>query len=78
MDTNRLTKTQNMLIYGLKQFKISKENRVSIALFLESEEDQILMIDFLIHNQEATEQEILKAVRNILIRRKKLTDSSSN
>ena len=77
METN-LTKTQQLLTYGLKQLGVSQNNLVSIILFLENEEDQILMIDFLIHHQQATEQEIMQAAKNILIRRKKLTETKES
>ena len=60
------TQIQKLLIYGLKLSKAEKETQMGVCLFLETEEQQLLMIDYLRHNPEATEQEILNEMGAIL------------
>ena len=70
-----LTKTQRLLAYGLNQFRINEEDKLTMLAFLEQEEDQLLMIRYLQTHLQATEQEILNAFGQILLRRKNLTES---
>ena len=67
-----LTKTERLLIYGLNQFKVSKEDMKAIVIFLE-EDDQILMIHYLKTHPNATHQDILKEAERLLTQRKMLT-----
>ena len=63
----QLTTTQKLLIYGLKQFPIKKENQRAIFLFLyEDEEKMQELINYLAMNEKATEQEIMSEVTRIL------------
>ena len=52
---------------------------MAIFSFMENnEEDQLLMIHYLQTNPNASEQEVLNASGDILMRRKKLMNSSEN
>lgn len=73
MSTTGLTKTQKLLLYGLKQAKIGKTNSVSIAYCMKEEDDQLLMIHYLLGHPKATEQEILNESGRILEQRKQFT-----
>lgn len=62
-----LTETQKLLIRGLRLFPISEENQEAVFLFLfKSEEKMWEMMDFLAENKEATEQQIMKKLTDIL------------
>ena len=79
MNTSKFTKTQKLLMYGLKHHPINKEDSLAIFSFMENnEEDQLLMIHYLQTNPNASEQEVLNASGDILMRRKKLMNSSEN
>ena len=66
-------------MYGLKHHPINKEDSLAIFSFMENnEEDQLLMIHYLQTNPNASEQEVLNASGDILMRRKKLMNSSEN
>ena len=67
-----LTKTERLLLYGLNQFKVSKEDMKAIVLFLEEEDDQILMIHYLKTHPNATPQDILNESGRLLKQRKRL------
>ena len=41
------TMTERVLLYGLKQFKMPREEAAAIVVYLE-EDDQVLMIDYLV------------------------------
>ena len=67
-----LTKTEKLLLYGLKQFNMPSEEAAAISVHLE-EDDQVLMIDYLVHHPEATHQEIMNEFGRLLEQRKRLT-----
>ena len=67
------TKTERVLLYGLKQFEMPSEEAASIATYLE-EDDQILMINYLVTHLNATHQEIMNEFGRILTQRKKLSN----
>ena len=65
-----LSETQKLLIRGLMLFPVSEENQEAIFLFLfKSEENMWSMMDFLANNRDATEQQILKKLENILTKK---------
>lgn len=66
-----LTKTERLLLYGLNQFKVSKEDMKTVVLFL-NEDEQILMIHYLITHMNATPQDILRETERLLTQRKRL------
>ena len=70
----RVTKTQKLLLTGLNQFNTKKQNRIIIMMCLEKEDDQLLMIDYLLSHQDATEQDIMNALGDILEQRKKINE----
>ena len=62
-----LTTTQKLLIYGLKQYPISEENQEAVYLFLYKDEEKMReMIKFLALNLDATEDQIMEKLTNIL------------
>ena len=62
-----LTRTQQLLIYGLTQYPISEENQEAVYLFLYKDEEKMQeMIRFLALNLDATEQQIMKELTAIL------------
>ena len=72
LDMKELTKTERLLLYGLKQFNMPSEEAAAIAVYLE-EDDQVLMIDYLVHHLNATHQEIMNEFGRILELRKNIT-----
>ena len=68
----QLTQTQKLLIYGLSQFSISEEDQEAIFLFLENEDDQLLMIHYLKTHPHATPQDILNESGRLLKQRKRI------
>ena len=66
-----LTKTQRLLLYGLDQLKMPDEEAAAIVAYLE-EDDQVLMIDYLVHHLNATHQEIMNEFGRLLKQRKRL------
>ena len=69
-----LTQIEKLLSYGLSQFPINQEDRLTMLAFLREEEDQLLMIYYLKTHPDATEQEILNQYGAILTRRKRLME----
>ncbi len=61
-----LTKTQEHLILGLGLFDLTEEEQEAIFLFLQTEEQQTQMVDYLLGHQDATGQDILKEMSRIL------------
>lgn len=63
-----LTTTQKLLIYGLSQFPVTKENQKAMFLFLYEDEAKMReMISFLaMNNGRLTEQEIMTELTHIL------------
>ncbi len=61
-----LTKMQKLLIYGLTLFGLDEETQLSIFLLMQTAEQQAAMIVFLQTHENATEQQILKQVKQIL------------
>ena len=72
MRKTELTKTQRLLLYGLNQFEMPSEEAAAIVVYLE-EDDQVLMIDYLVHHLNATHQEIMNEFGRLMKQRKKLT-----
>lgn len=68
-----LTKTQRLLMYGLKQLNTSEEDMVLIMVSLQEEDEQLEMILYLASHLEATDQDILKKTCDIIEKRKKFT-----
>ena len=73
MQGSKLTKIQKLLIYGLKQYEVEEDDAVAIVYCMKEEDDQILMIDYLITHPQATHQEILNESGRILELRKTMT-----
>lgn len=65
-----LTRTEELLIDGLRLFDLTEEEQEGIFLFLETEEQQNKMIDFLLENRNATGQEILRKTKEIITAKK--------
>ena len=65
MNKSKLSKTERLLLYGLKQFEMPSEEAAAIAVYLE-EDDQVLMIDYLVKHQNATHQEIMNEFGRLL------------
>ena len=70
-----LTQIEKLLAYGLNQFPINEEDKLTLLAFLTEEEDQLLMIHYLKTHPNAKEQEIMNAYGEILLRRKRLNNS---
>ena len=68
-----LTKTERLLLYGLKQFKMPSEEAAAISVYLEEEEDQLLMIAYLVNHPNATHQEIMNEFGRLLKQRQSET-----
>ena len=65
-----LTTTQKLLIYGLTQYPISEENQEAVYLFLYKDEEKMQeMIKFLALNLDATEDQIMEKLTNILTKK---------
>ena len=60
-----LTHTEELLIDGLKLFGVNGETIIGIMMFLNTEELQNQMIDYLMDNSKATEQDILLEMKRI-------------
>lgn len=69
-----LTKTDRLLLYGLKQFDMPSEEAAAISVYLDEEDDQVLMIDYLVNHPNATHQEIMNEFGRLLKQRKRLTE----
>ena len=74
MTTIQSEKTRKLLLYGLKTFEMPTDEAAAIATYL-TEDDQVLMIDYLLHNPNATHQEIMNEFGRLLKQRKKLNKS---
>lgn len=61
-----LTQTEKDLIDGLILFGVEKDEAIGILLFLRHEYLQSLLIDYMVENQDATPQDILTKVRELL------------
>ena len=66
-----LTKTERLLLYGLIQFNVSEEDMKTVVLFL-NEDEQVLMIHYLITHMNATPQDILRETERLLTQRNRL------
>lgn len=75
MNTTKLTEGQKALLYGLKLYKVAKEDAVAIVALLEAE-DQILLIHYMKIHPEATPQDILNESGRLLRQRKNLREGS--
>ena len=67
-----MTKVQKTLLYGLKLYKVVKDDAVAIVAILE-EDDQILLIHYMKMHPNATAQEILNESGRLLEQRKSLS-----
>ncbi len=63
-----LTEVEEMLLSGLKLYNIGAGKAAMITLILESEEQKIKMLEFIVEHEQATEKELVdeawKIVRN--------------
>ena len=66
---DKLTKIQKLLLYGLKQSKVDKDDCVAIVYCMK-EDDQILLIDYLVTHPDATPQEIINESGRLIEQRK--------
>ena len=57
MNTTELTKVQKTLLYGLKKFKVPKEDAVAIVAFVE-EDDQVLLIHYMKTHSNAISKDL--------------------
>ena len=71
MSATELSKVQRVLLYGLKQFQMPRDEAAAIVAFLE-EDDQVLLIDYMVHHKNATPQDILNESGRLLKQRKEL------
>ena len=69
-----LTKIQRLLLYGLKQFDMPCDEAAAISAYLEEEDDQVLMIDYLVNHLNATHQEIMNECGRLLKNRNKINE----
>ena len=77
-EMKELTKIEKGLLYGLKvHFKMPKEESAAILTYLE-EDDKLLMFHWLVHNLDATHQEIMNEFGRLLKQRAKLNESMDN
>ena len=60
-----LTKMETLLIDGLRFFDLSDEDQEAIFLILRTEEQQVLMMDYLVDNRNASGQDIMKEMLRI-------------
>ena len=63
-----LTRTEIDLARAVGKYNLSKDTAVGIFAFLEKEDQQLEMLEFLKNNPDATEQDILKALKKIISR----------
>jgi len=61
-----LTLTQKLLIYGLTLFHLSEDTQKAIFHVMNTEEEQLQMIAYLMKHPQATEQEILDHMGEII------------
>ena len=61
-----LTETQKYLIRRLKSLQVNMEDTVGIVTFLETEAEQLQMIDYLHANPKATPEQIKEKLRIML------------
>lgn len=61
-----LTETEKLLAREVGTFELSEDSKMGIYLFLEEEDQQRQMLDFLRNNKGATEQEILRVLKRII------------
>ena len=61
-----LTESQKLLIRGLRFFDLTEEEQEAIFLFLQTEEQQWAMMDYLVDHRHATGQDVLKELSRIL------------
>ena len=73
-----LTKIERLLIYGLKQFNLSDDDLNAIVMFLEEEDDKLLMIYYLKTHPDATSQDILNESGRLLKQRQRLNEEANN
>ena len=62
----KLTEAQKLLIRGLRLFDLSEEEQEATFICLQTEGQQIAMMDYLATHRNATGQDILKELSRIL------------
>jgi hypothetical protein len=66
-----LTNIQKLLLFGLKMFNMTADNMTAIMMNLDEEEDdQLLMIDYLMKHSKATELDIMSKMDDIIAQRR--------
>ena len=65
----KLTLTERLLLYGLKQRDMPTEEAAAISVYLKEEEDQLQMIAYLMKYPNASHQEIMNKFGDILEQR---------
>lgn len=56
---------EQTLIDGLQVFEVSRPNQVIVFLILQTDEQKMQMVDYLLEHRDATEQEILTKAQEI-------------
>ena len=60
-----LTETEKYLISGLKLQKVSKGKLAAICLMLETEKQQMKMIQYIAEHEDATDDDLMRLARRI-------------
>lgn len=61
----KLTEAEELLIRGLKAFGVRKGAAMEIALRMETEDQQVQMMRYMVANEKATPEELLDEARRI-------------
>ena len=59
MLTMALTEKQQLLLNGLELFKVEQEAIIGIMITLQQPEEMDMLMDYMMKNQKATQEEIL-------------------
>lgn len=70
-----LSRTEKILASSLMHHNMDTQDIISTLVFLENEDDQLLMIHYLKTHPETTQQDILNETGRLLKQRKKLNES---
>ena len=60
------TQTEKHLATGLRLFGLTEDDQEAVFLVLQTEEQQLAMVDYMLKHQNASEQDILKETVRIL------------
>lgn len=74
----KLTLTERLLLYGLKQRNMPTEEAAAISVYLTEEEDQLQMIAYLMKYSNASHQEIMNEFGRLLKERKIINNEISD